>query len=321
MKMITGALALACSAVAVTGLTIPTIKLNNGVEMPVFSLGVWKYNDTEAHAAVSTALAMGYNAVDTAYDYNNQKAVGQAVAEFLAKGTSHRNELFITTKIPGCGTIPIAGLPTPSKDNCGPDSAKFLNGNLGLLSMDYVDLVLLHFPPNSCGGPLYKNACQMMKDQWAAMEDFYKAGKAKAIGVSNYCQSCFECILPAATIVPQVNQVQYHVGEGPDPIGLGSYCKEKGIQMEAYSALAQGSSELISGNLTTSIGKAHGKSGVQVALRWVVQHNWLLTSKSSNPAYQAEDIDIFDFVLTDAEMALLDAATVPSGSPSFFCSS
>jgi diketogulonate reductase-like aldo/keto reductase len=308
------------AALAVANAAQPTVKLNNGVEMPAVSLGVWKYNNSYAHDAVASALELGYNAIDTAYDYANQDGVGNAVKEFLARGAVTRKDLFITTKIPACGTIPIAGLPTPSKENCKDDSTKLLNQDLAELQMDYVDLMLLHFPPNSCGGPLYKDACTYMKEQWSAMEEFYKAGKARSIGVSNYCQSCFECILAEATVVPQVNQVQYHVGEGPDPIGLKTYADEKGIVMEAYSAMAQGSSELISGNLTTSIGQKYAKSGAQVSLKWIVQHGWTLTTKAANPKYQAEDIDLFDFTLSDEDMAALDASVVPKGSPSFFCS-
>lgn len=321
MKLSTATLALALASQA----AMPTVTLNTGTEMPAVSLGVWKYNSSYAGEACKTALANGYNAIDTAYDYDNQDAVGAAINAHIAAGKATREEIFLTTKIPACGSFPVAGLPTPSKKNCGPDSTTILEKNLKLLNLEYVDLVLLHFPPESCGGPFHPDACRLMQEQWTAMEAFYQAGKAKAIGVSNYCQSCFECLKKMWTVVPALNQVQYHVGEGADPIGLKSYCDELGIQMMAYSALSQGSSELITGNLTTGIGKQYGKSGAQVALKYIVQHGWTLTTKAHNPKYQAEDIDIFDFTLSDDDMKALDDAPCPGSAsackPSFFCSS
>jgi len=296
-----------------------TVTLNNGVVMPLVSAGVWKYNGSQAQESCEAAYEVGFRGFDTAYDYDNQEEVGAAFK--MALQNSSRSELFLTTKVPGCGTIPLKGLPAPSKKNCGPDTLKIAEGNLVKLDQPYVDLMLLHFPPDSCGGLLHTDACTLMQEQWGAFEELYALNKSRAIGVSNYCQSCFECILKTAKIIPAVNQVQYHVGEGDDPIGLHSYCKSKGITMEAYSAMAQGSKELITGNLTTSIGKAHGKSGAQVALKWVIQKGVPLVTKASNPAYLAEDIDLFDFDLTAAEMALLDASNTPKGKPSFFCSS
>lgn len=320
MKFTAATLALAATSQG----AMPTVKLNTGTEMPIVSLGVWKYNSSYAGEACKTALANGYNAIDTAYDYNNQDAVGAAIADHIASGAAKREDIFLTTKIPACGSFPIANLPTPSKENCGPDSSDLLYKNLKLLNLDYVDLVLLHFPPNSCGNIFYPDACQLMQDQWAVMEDFFKAGKAKAIGVSNYCQTCFECIKQKWTVVPAVNQVQYHVGEGADPIGIKSYCDELGTQMMAYSSLSQGSPELISGNLTTSIGKKYGKSGAQVSLKYIAQHGWTLTTKAHDPKYQVQDIDIFDFTLSADDMKALDNAPCPGNpstcNPSFFCS-
>jgi len=299
-----------------------TITLNNGVVMPMVSMGVWKYNDTQAYDACKAAISVGFKGIDTAYDYNNQEAVGRCVNETIENGILSREALFVTTKIPGCGTWPIAGLPTPSRANCEADSAKLIDEDLQKLGMDHVDLMLLHFPPDRApyGCTLF-GTCNLMKEQWAAMDDAYKAGKAKAIGVSNYCQSCFECILPNATVVPAVNQVQFHVGEGADPGGHGlvPYLDSIGTVMQAYSAMGQGSSDLISGPLTTGIGAHYNKSGAQVALKWVTQNKVPLVTKASNPKYLAQDIDLFDFELSAADMKALTSATKPSGNPSFFC--
>merc|ERR1712014_45055 len=156
--------------------------------------------------------------------------------------------------------------------------------------------------------------------QWPEMEKFYNDGKAKAIGVSNYCPSSIECIMQKATVTPAVNQVQYHVGMGVDPIGVKSASEKYGIHLQAYSPLGNGKSELITGDLVTSIGDAHSKTGAQVALRWVQENGVSLTTKTTKTSHMQEDLDVFTFELAAEEKATLDAATSPSGSPSFMCS-
>eukprot|EP00466_Bigelowiella_natans_P003486 jgi/Bigna1/87697/estExt_fgenesh1_pg.C_230076 len=132
---------------------------------------------------------------------------------------------------------------------------------MSLLGVDYVDLMLVHFPPlvGGCGG----QNCKAMQAQWRAVEEMYKNKTARAIGVSNFCQSCFECLNATQTILPMVNQVAYHIGMGPDPEGLFSYAKKLGVVMQAYSPLGNGSPDLIHGDLTTAIGAKYNKSSVQ----------------------------------------------------------
>jgi diketogulonate reductase-like aldo/keto reductase len=120
-------------------------------------------------------------------------------------------------------------------------------------------------------------------------------------------------------LMPAVNQIQYHVGMGPDPEGIVSYCESKGIQIEAYSPLGD-RDVLINGDLVNQIGAGHNKSGVQVALRWIYQHGAVLTTKSSNQKHLLSDMDIFDWSLSAEDMEQLDAATSPSATPSFMCS-
>ena len=188
--------------------------------------------------------------------------------------------------------------------------------SLSQLDLDYVDLMLIHFPPT--GNDQY---CAAMQEQWRACEDFYKAGKARSIGVSNYCPSSFECILKTANITPAVNQVEIHVGMGPDPGGIISYCKGKGVQVQAYSPLGDGSSELITGDLVTGIGKAYNKTGAQVSLHWVYQHGIPLSTKSTNPQYLTDNQNAVsdDWKFSAQDFATLDAATSPSGHYSFKC--
>jgi len=262
----------------------------------MLSLGTWQYNSSLAESVVTLGLSLGFNHIDTANDYRNQDGVGRALAK------AGRDSYFLTTKVP----------PQQGRFSAYKGTMKDLNENMQLLGLDYVDLVLLHSPPRS-------QNCASMQEAWRAMEDFLAAKKTRTIGVSNYCPSSLECILQKATIVPAVNQVQYHIGMGTDPISLFSYCKAKNITVQAYSPLGDGTSELITGDLVTGIGANHDKSGAQVSLRWVAQHGVPLSTKATSPKYLTEDLDIFGWSLSDAEMAKLDATTKPAGRPSFIC--
>ena len=209
---------------------VPSIRLNNGVEMPMISAGTWQYDPTTATQVVKTALSVGINHIDTANDYHNQEGVGAGL-----KGVN-RSSYFLTTKVP----------PQSTEATAFEKTTKDLEDNLDQLGLSYVDLVLVHFPP-----PGNTRHCSAMQRQWAAMEAFYAAGKARAIGVSNYCPSSLECILPNATVTPAVNQCEYHVGMSADPDGIKMYCDGKGIVLQAYSPLGDGTSDLITGPLVT----------------------------------------------------------------------
>lgn len=284
---------IALAAGAAAAADIPNVKLNNGVSMPMMSLGTWQYNPSTAQAAVSLALEVGFNHIDTANNYKNQDGVGAAL-----KGVE-RSSYFLTTKVP-------AG-----------DAAftrQALQDNLDQLGLDFVDLVLVHYPPQD-------GDCEQMQQQWAAMETFYKAGKARAIGVSNYCPSSLECIKKVAAVTPAVNQVQFHVGMGTDPIGLKSYCDEHDIHLQAYSPLGDGTSELITGDLVSGIGGTHNKTGAQVSLRWIYENGVSLTTKTTKESHMLEDLDVFHFAFATEEKRQLDSATSPAGKPSFMCTS
>jgi len=270
---------------------IPTTELNNGVVMPMISMGTWQYNVSTAESVVNLALEVGFNHIDTANDYNNQEGVGAAL-----KGRD-RSSYFLTTKVP---------------PGSASQTATNLQDNLDQLGLDYVDLVLVHYPA------LF-NRCAAMQKQWAAMEEFYKAGKAKAIGVSNYCVSSLECIAKTATVVPAVNQIQYHIGMGTDPAGIKSYSDEHGIHTQAYSPLGDGSLELITGDLVVGLGKAHNMTGAQVSLRWIHENGVSLSTKTTKRSHMEQDLAIFSFGLEDTEKSTLDTSTTPSAKPSFMC--
>jgi len=283
----------------------------------MIGLGTWQYNDTLAQASLATAFSMGYRHVDTAYGYENQVGVGKALA---ASGLP-LNELFITSKVPG-------GL------NASATTAA-LDASLVQLGVAQVDLMLLHWAAKT------KAARQA---QWLALEAWAKQGKARAIGLSHYCKYQTQDVLEVATLPVALNQNQYHVGMGGDTqprLHDKAFMEQSGILYEAYSSLCgpcdpPDNKALITGPLVSSIGKAHNKTGAQVALRWVVQQGSAppdappspadqrrarftravravpVIPKASNPAYIRDDFALFDFELSDAEMAQLSAATSPA---------
>ena len=197
-----------------------------------------------------------------------QKGVGKALTSVA------RDSYWITTKVGGYDFISLPGIEYSRITNA-------MQNDLKQLQLGMVDLMLLHFPPVEVLG----DRCHAMQEQWRALEDFYKAKKARAIGVSNYCQADLECLLQTATIVPAVNQILFHVGMGTDPRSLKSYCVSKGIQAQSYSPLGgynfttlphvRKDHTLITGNLTNNIGKRYNKTGAQVRCLFHIVCEWV----------------------------------------------
>eukprot|EP00316_Scyphosphaera_apsteinii_P024186 CAMPEP_0119322196 /NCGR_PEP_ID=MMETSP1333-20130426/57520_1 /TAXON_ID=418940 /ORGANISM="Scyphosphaera apsteinii, Strain RCC1455" /LENGTH=318 /DNA_ID=CAMNT_0007329359 /DNA_START=11 /DNA_END=967 /DNA_ORIENTATION=- len=304
----------------------PSLRLNNGVEMPAIAAGTWEYDNTIAELSVTAALEAGFTHIDTAHDYCADGSTGYCassggsnqvgIAKAIARSGKPRHSLFITTKVPGCGTQGI------SRSMCGADSVAAADSNIEELGVDYVDLLLVHFPPPlGCG----KMNCKIIQQQWHALTTAHlRTNKTRALGVSNFCISCLECLAATpnmSSVVPAVNQFKYHIGMGADPGGLVSFSKSKGIIPQAYSPLGDNTSELISGPLVRKLGAAHGKTGVQAALRWIWQHGVAVTTKSGKMSHLQEDADIFNFMLTAEEMANADKSKTPKGKPSFMCNS
>ena len=180
--------------------------------------------------------------------------------------------------------------------------------DLDRLSLSYVDLLLIHFPPLlNCGE--FIGHCDYVQQQWRAVEKLYAEKKARSIGVSNFCQSCLDCVAKNATVLPMVNQMQYHLGMGADPAGLHSYCEAKGIVLEAYSPLAHG--KTLRGAAVASVAKAHNKSAAQVALAYIAQRGKPFVTRSANPAHLMADRDLWSFNLSATELAALDAVDDP----------
>jgi diketogulonate reductase-like aldo/keto reductase len=225
---------------------------------------------------------------------------------------------------------------------CREGTLAAFNQNLEELDVARVDLTLLHSPPcvpgaswveNCMGNPaadlIYPHRCNcsapepcaMMQQQWLALEEMYAANKTGAIGVSNFCSQCLECVGRVATVTPHVNQFQYHAGmPGADPGGLVSFSEAFGTRVQAYRPLAHGEGSLLADPTVKAIGRAHGKSSAQVALRWVVQLGQPLVTSTENPSHMVGDLDIFDWALTDEEMGMLSGLdTHPDDPVSTMC--
>jgi len=280
----------------------PRILLNNGVMMPQLALGTWQYNGSTAAAAIELGFKLGITHVDDAYDYNNQAGVGPELAKYP------RSSYFLTTKVPPCH-LPIG---------CAATTAANIETDLKQLGVEYVDMMLLHGSDGSGARACSETDCEHDLQQYLAMEALYNQSKIKAIGVSNYCASCLKCLLPKVHVPPVVNQFEFHVGMGADPDGIVSASIAAKIVPQAYSVLGDG--KLISDPLLISIGKAHGVSSAQVALKWVVAQGHALAFKADTTEYIAEDIDLFSWNLTASEMSQLTAATSPASNPSWSCS-
>lgn len=253
------------------------IRLNTGVDMPCIGFGTWELSRSEALESGATALKTGYRLIDTAKIYGNEDTVGQAV-----KGSGMpREDIFVTTKL--------------WNDDQSYDAAcQALDASLERLGLDYVDLYLIHWP-----------ATRKRGEAWKALGDLQKAGKAKAIGVSNYTVDHLRQLLDDSDTVPAVNQVEFHPYIYEQQRELLEFCAQKGIIVEAYSPIARVSKEAPS--QVTDIAAAHNKSEQQVFLRWCVQHGTVPLPRSRNPEHIASNFEIFDFELSDSEMQQLNS--------------
>lgn len=258
------------------GLKISTA-LNNGVRMPWLGLGVWQVkSDAETKEVVSAAIKLGYRSIDTAKIYGNERGVGQAIR---ASGVP-REQFFITTKV------------WNDDIRAGRVEAAF-EQSLKLLELDYLDLYLVHWPITGKIVPT-----------WKAMERLQRAGRVRAIGVSNHLRPHLDELLPAAEIVPAVNQIEFHPYLQSKP--LVEHCRAAGICVEAWSPLMQGG-DLLQDPILTELAKRHGRTVAQIILRWNVQGGVVTIPKSAKPHRLAENAGIFDFELTAAEMTAIDA--------------
>ncbi len=262
--------------------------LINGVTIPKIGFGTWQIPEgAEAYQSVSYALEVGYTHIDTAQIYGNEVSVGKAIADSNLK----RQDIFLTTKI--------------WNDKHSYELAKAsMDESLKKLGVDYLDLVLIHWPNPK---PLRDNEAwkKANAETWRAMEEYYEAGKIRAIGVSNFMQHHLEALFETARIKPMVNQILLAPGCPQDD--LVSFCRQHDILPEAYSPLGTGS--IFSNETAKEIAANYGKSVAQIALRWSLQKGFLPLPKSVTPKNILSNLAIFDFDLTDEDMARLDRIT------------
>ncbi|MFH5811945.1 aldo/keto reductase [Companilactobacillus sp. FL22-1] len=252
---------------------IPYIELANGVMIPQVGLGVFRMNDQEVLDSVKWAIEAGYRHIDTASFYDNESAVGQAIK---ASGID-RKYLFITTKV----WNNVRGYD---------ETIKQFNSSLEKLGLDYLDLYLIHWPAAG------------FEENWRAMEDLYKAGKIRAIGVSNFKAHHIEQLMKTATIAPMVDQIETH--PYLQEKDLHEYLAEKNIAHESWSPLGGGINKVVDDPVIKTIADKYQKSPAQVILKWHIQRGEIIIPKSTHENRIKENIDLFDyhFDLTPEEM-------------------
>lgn len=262
-----------------------TVTLNNGVEMPILGLGVYQLTEPgECERVVSEALELGYRSIDTAASYRNEEAVGRAIA---ASGIP-RDELFITSKV----WIQDAGEK--------PARAAF-ERSLERLGLDYLDLYLIHQPMGDVYG------------SWRALENINKEGLSRAVGVSNFYPDRLVDLILHNEITPAVNQVETHPFH--QQVEAQKVMQEYNVQIESWGPFAEGKNDLFTNPTLAAIAEEHGRSVAQVVLRWLIQRGVVVIPKSARRERLEENINVFDFTLSDAQMA--DISTLDTGSSLF----
>lgn len=252
-------------------INMDTIKLNNGVEMPQLGYGVFQVSPVEAERCVADALSVGYRMIDTAQAYQNEEGVGTAIRKSGIK----RENVFLVDKV-WMGNY---------EDDA---AARSIDESLRKLGTDYIDLMLLHQP----FGDRY--------NAYRALEDALKAGKVRAIGVSNFYPDHLIDLSHFVDVVPAVNQVETHVFF--QQTEARKYMDELGVAHMSWGPLAEGKNGFFSNETLAAIGAAHGKTGPQVALRYLLQRGIIVIPKSTHKERMAQNLQLFDFTLTDKEM-------------------
>lgn len=259
-----------------------TYTLSNGLPIPKLGLGTWFIDDDQAAQAVRDAVEIGYRNIDTAQAYGNERGVGEGVRT----ASVPREELFVSTK-----------LAAEIKDY--DRAAAAIDGSLAKLGLDYVDLMLIHSPQpwNDFRGGSYADG---NREAWRALEDAYKAGKLRSIGVSNFEEADLENILGSCSVAPHVNQLLVHAGNTPTQ--LIDYCKSKNILVEAYSPIAHG--EIFKNDDVRAMAEKYGVSVPQLCIRYTLQLGTVSLPKTANPEHMRSNAQV-DFVISETDMAAL----------------
>lgn len=256
---------------------IPTIELRDGTKIPQIGYGTFLMTGDTCRDMTEQALAAGYRHIDTAMVYHNEREVGQAIT---ASGIS-RDELYITTKLGNTEQVdPFGGF----------------ERSLDRLGLDTVNLYLLHWP-------LPKRDTAI--PAWEAMAQIAESGRATSIGVCNFEIEHLERLIETTGVTPQINQIELHPEH--QRAELVTYCQERGIAIEAWGPLAQAKSDLLTKAPIVQAAELHGKTPAQVALKWHLNRGNIILPKTATPSRLVENIDLFDFTLSDAELRAIDA--------------
>lgn len=252
------------------------VTLNNGVKMPMLGYGVYQVDPAECERCVLDAISVGYRSIDTAQAYNNEEGVGEAVTKCGVK----REGLFITSKV--------------WISNGGYEKAKAsIDESLKKLKTDYIDLMLIHQPFND------------YYSSYRAMEEAYKAGKFRAIGVSNFYPDRLIDICQFVDVVPAVNQVETHVFQQQQK--AHEIMEKYGVKHESWGPFAEGRKDYFTNPALTEIGKKYGKSSAQIALRFLLQSDVIVIPKSTHKERMIENLNVFDFTLTEDDIKAIRA--------------
>ncbi|MFF5882610.1 aldo/keto reductase [Streptomyces sp. NPDC012589] len=255
---------------------IPSHTLNNGTTIPALGLGTWPMDDAEAERAVTTALETGYRLIDTAANYRNETGVGRAVA----RAGVPREEIVVTTKLPG-------------RHHGYEETLASFEESRARLGLEYVDLYLIHWP---------LPRVDRYVDSWRAMIDLRERGLVRSIGVSNFTADHIGRLERETGVLPSVNQIELHPYFPQED--LRAHHAAKGVLTESWSPLGRGS-KLLDDLAVAAVAEAHGVTPAQAVLRWHVQLGALPVPKSSDPARQRANLDVFGFALDDAQMRTL----------------
>jgi len=279
VKLATGALLMASGTSKLFGIDhssqlkspIETVNLNNDIHMPILGFGTNTLHGSVCERCVAEAISVGYRLIDTAKIYGNEASVGQGIKQ----SGINRTELFVTSKV--------------WVSDAGYDNTKAaFKVSLGKLGLDYLDMYLIHRPRGD------------FKGSWKAMEDLYKEGRIRAIGVSNFEAQQLEKLISVCVIKPAVNQIETHAFYHQHR--ASEYLNSAGVQLEAWSPLAEGRNEIFNNKTLAAIGKKHNKSNAQVSLRWHYQRGIIAIPRSSQKAHMIENLNIFDFQLDPSDM-------------------
>lgn len=260
--------------------------LSNGVKIPKIGLGTWLIPDGEAAQAVRDAVAMGYRHIDTAQAYGNERGVGEGVRTCGVP----REEIFVTSKV-------------AAEHKTYESAAKSIDESLAKLGMDYMDLMIIHCPQPWAEFRGERRYFTENKEVWRALENAYKAGKVKAIGVSNFLVDDLENILDGCEVKPMVNQILTHITN--TPLELINFCREHGILCEAYSPIAHG--EALKNRLILSVAEKYSVTPAQLCVRYALQLGMVVLPKTSNPEHMKNNADI-EFEISAEDMDILELA-------------